>query len=175
MKWMLATSAATALAIFSAGQTAYAQADVSAGNQSAASADSGEIIVTARKRQETAMTVPVIETILSAETIAKRQIVDIRGITQSVPGLQLGSAVFTIGTQVALRGVGTSSLDAGVEQSVALSIDGLQFTQGSTYDAGLFDMAQIEVLKGPQALFYGKNVVGGVIAIRTAIRAARSK
>jgi iron complex outermembrane receptor protein len=136
--------------------------------ETVARVDSSEIIVTARKRQESVLKVPVIENVLTPEVLQQRQIVDIRGITQNVPGLQLGTGVLTIGTQIALRGVGTSSLDAGVEQSVALNIDGLQFTQGTTYDAGMFDMAQVEVLKGPQALFYGKNVVGGVIAIRTA-------
>ncbi len=130
--------------------------------------DSGDIIVTARKRQESVLRVPVVETVLSAETLVRQQIVDIRGITQQVAGLQLGSNVLTVGTQISLRGVGTSSLDAGVDQSVSLNIDGLQLTQGATYEAGMFDMAQVEVLKGPQALFFGKNSPGGVIAIRTA-------
>lgn len=130
--------------------------------------DNGDIIVTARKRQESVLQVPVVETVLSAETLDRNQVVDIRGITQQVAGLQMGSNVLTVGTQIALRGVGTSSLDAGVDQSVSLNIDGLQLTQGATYSVGMFDMAQVEVLKGPQALFFGKNSPGGVIAIRTA-------
>ena len=85
-----------------------------------------------------------------------------------MPGLQLGGNVLTVGTQIALRGVGTSSLDAGVDQSVSLNIDGLQLSQAATFDVGMFDMAQVEVLKGPQSLFFGKNSPGGVIAIRTA-------
>jgi iron complex outermembrane receptor protein len=130
--------------------------------------DNGDIIVTARKRQESVLQVPVVETVLSAETLSRNQVTDIRGITQQVAGLQFGSNVLTVGTQIALRGVGTSSLDAGVDQSVSLNIDGLQLTQGATYSVGMFDMAQVEILKGPQALFFGKNSPGGVIAIRTA-------
>lgn len=130
--------------------------------------ENGDIIVTARKRQESVLQVPVIETVLSAETLDRNQVTDIRGITQQVAGLQMGSNVLTVGTQIALRGVGTSSLDAGVDQSVSLNIDGLQLTQGATYGVGMFDMAQVEILKGPQALFFGKNSPGGVIAIRTA-------
>src|SRR6202000_2068844 len=62
----------------------------------------------------------------------------------------------------------TSALDPGVDQSVSLNIDGLQLSQGLAYASSFFDMQQVEVLKGPQALFYGKSSPGGVISIRTA-------
>src|SRR5687768_5756915 len=130
--------------------------------------DQSDIIVTARKREESILRVPVVETVLTAETLERSQIVDVYGITTKVPGLQVGGNVLTVGTQIALRGVGTSSLDAGVDQSVSINIDGLQFSQGATFSVGLFDMAQVEVLKGPQSLFYGKSSPGGVISIRTA-------
>jgi iron complex outermembrane receptor protein len=136
--------------------------------QAQAYVENGDIIVTARKRQESILKVPVVETVLSAETLSKAQVVDVAGISRQVPGLQIGGNVLTVGTQIALRGVGTSSLDAGVDQSVSINIDGLQLTQGASYSVGVFDMQQIEVLKGPQALFFGKNSPGGVIAIRTA-------
>ena len=128
----------------------------------------GDIIVTARKRQESVLKVPVVETVITPEMLENRQVTSIDSITQQVTGLQIGNNVLTVGAQISLRGVGTSSLDAGVDQSVSLNIDGLQLTQGASYSVGFFDMAQIEVLKGPQALFYGKNSPGGVIAIHTA-------
>jgi outer membrane receptor protein involved in Fe transport len=55
-----------------------------------------------------------------------------------------------------------------VDQSVALNLDGLPLGQGMAYSVGLFDMDRVEVLKGPQPLFFGKNSPGGVIAVRTA-------
>jgi len=73
-----------------------------------------------------------------------------------------------VGTQISIRGIGTSSANPGIDQSVSLNLDGLQVTQGSAYSVGVFDMAQVEILKGPQALFFGKNSPGGVVAIRTA-------
>lgn len=136
--------------------------------QEAPTVDAGEIIVTARKRQESILKVPVVQSVLTSESIAKAAIVDVGGITRNVPGLVIGGNVLTVGAQISLRGVGTSTLDAGVDQSVSLNIDGLQFSQGATYSVGLFDLAQVEVLKGPQALFFGKNSPGGVIAMRTA-------
>jgi iron complex outermembrane recepter protein len=137
------------------------------GDPEAAEPAPGEIIVTARKREESILKVPVVQAVLTPDLISKNAIVDIGGVTRNVPGLVVGGNVLTVGAQISLRGVGTSTLDAGVDQSVSLNIDGLQFSQGATYSVGLFDMAQIEVLKGPQALFFGKNSPGGVIAIRT--------
>jgi iron complex outermembrane receptor protein len=130
--------------------------------------DSGDIIVTARRRQESILNVPVVASVLNENTIQQRQVTDIRSITANVPGLITGNSVGSIGTQISLRGVGTSALDAGIDQSVSLNIDGQQFSQGLTFKSGLFDMQQIEVLKGPQALFFGKNSPGGVIAVTTA-------
>lgn len=128
----------------------------------------GEVIVTARKRQESILNVPVIETAIQQKQLERFQTQDLSDIASKVPGLSLGEAVLSIGTQVSLRGVGTNTLDAGVDQSVSLNLDGLQLSNGLAYSAGLFDIGQVEVLKGPQALFYGKNSPGGVIAMRTA-------
>jgi len=131
-------------------------------------ADNGDIIVTARKKQESILKVPVIETVLSSEKLENHQITDLQVLTSHVPGIKMGNSVLTIGTQVSLRGVGTSSLDAGIDQSVSLNIDGLQLSQGLAFQSGFFDLAQAEVLKGPQALFFGKSSPGGVIALTTA-------
>ena len=127
-----------------------------------------EIIVPARKRQESILHVPVIETALPARQLERFQTQDLQDLATKVPGLALGPAVLSIGTQVSLRGVGTNTLDAGVDQSVSLNLDGLQLSNGLAYSSGMFDVGQVEVLKGPQALFYGKNSPGGVIALRTA-------
>lgn len=127
-----------------------------------------EIIVTARKRREAEIRVPVIATVLGGDQLETFQVANLTDVSARVPGLGLGSSVLTVGAQISLRGVGTSTIDAGVDQSVALNVDGLQLTHGLAYQAGMFDLAQIEVLKGPQALFFGKNSPGGVIAVRTA-------
>lgn len=127
----------------------------------------GDIIVTARKREESILQVPVIETVITKEQIERTQVTDLYDIGSMTPGVVLGLGSLEVGTQVSIRGVGTSSLDPGIDQSTALNLDGLNLTQGSAYSVGVFDMAQVEVLKGPQALFYGKNSPAGVIAIRT--------
>jgi iron complex outermembrane recepter protein len=141
---------------------------VRAQQQQPAVQTTGDIIVTARKRQESILNVPVVETAIPKAQLERLQTQDLKDVATLVPGLSIGDAVLDIGTQVSLRGVGTSTLDAGVDQSVSLNLDGLQISNGLAYASGLFDLQQAEVLKGPQALFYGKNSPGGVISLRTA-------
>ena len=127
-----------------------------------------EVIVTARKRQESILNVPVVETAISRQQLQRFQTQDLKDIATMVPGLLLGDNVLSIGTQVSLRGVGTSSSDPGVDASVSLNIDGLQLSQGLAYNSAIFDLGQAEVLEGPQSLFYGKSSPGGVISLRSA-------
>lgn len=130
-------------------------------------ASPADIIVTARKREESILKVPVVENVLTSVQLERAQITGIGALASRVPGLNLGVGPITIGPQISLRGIGTSSLDAGIDQSVSLNIDGLSLTQGLAYAAGTFDLAQAEVLKGPQALFFGKNSPAGVISLRS--------
>ena len=127
-----------------------------------------EVTVTARKRQESILNVPVIEQAIPGEKLQSLQVTDLTDLPKIVPGLNLGHSLLSIGTLVSIRGIGTASQDPGVDQSVSLNIDGLSLGNGLAYDSGLFDVGQVEVLKGPQALFFGKSSPGGVISLRTA-------
>ena len=127
-----------------------------------------EIIVTARKKQESILRVPVVENVITQEALQDYQINDLKDVTARIPGLVSGEAVLAIGVQMSLRGVGSNALDQGVDQSVSLNVDGLQLTHGNAFRAASFDLAQVEVLKGPQALYFGKNSTAGVISLRSA-------
>ena len=127
-----------------------------------------EVIVTARKREESLLQVPVVTTALGAEQLQQYALDDLTRIADKVPGLVLGASSLSFGDQVSLRGVGTSVLNATIDQSVSLNVDGLQLTQGLAYQSAMFDMAQVVVLKGPQGLFFGKASPGGVISVTTA-------
>lgn len=127
-----------------------------------------DIIVTARKRQETAQDVPVAVTAISAEQIASRDITSVEKIAAIAPQFNVGRASNGSGAQLTLRGIGSSSTSIGIEQSVAVVVDGAYYGQGRVIQEGFFDLARVEVLKGPQALFFGKNATAGVISITTA-------
>jgi iron complex outermembrane receptor protein len=166
---LAATGSLFALATILATSPAFAQ-PAPATNRPTATAENGEqeIVVTARKRQESVLKVPVIETVIPQEQIQQLQIRDLKDITRIAPGLMIGTSVLSIGQLVTIRGVGTSSTDPGIDQSVSLNVDGMSLGQGLAFSSGMFDVQQVEVLKGPQALFYGKSSPGGVIVLRTA-------
>ena len=127
-----------------------------------------EVIVTARKRQESVLNVPVIETVVTQTQLERIQTIQISDLPTLVPGLDMGHALGSTGEQVSIRGVGTIASDGGVDSSVSLNIDGLDIANAIALESGLFDLQHVEVLKGPQALFYGKASTGGVISLRTA-------
>lgn len=127
-----------------------------------------DIVVTARKRTESAQNVPVAISAISAETVVARDLTSLERIAAATPSLTVGRAATGSGAQITVRGVGSSSTSIGIEQSVATVVDGVYYGQGRTINEGFFDLARVEILKGPQALFFGKNATAGLISITTA-------
>jgi len=136
--------------------------------QSEATVVRDEIIVTARKRAESILEVPVIVTAVQGEKLDRLGATDMLDLPRLVPGLNLARGNLSNGLFVAIRGVGTAAQDFTIDQSVSINIDGLALTQGLAFASGMFDLGQIEVFKGPQSLFYGKASPGGVISLRSA-------
>ena len=134
-------------------------------------ADAGgltDIVVTARRRSETAQNVPASITAISAVEIQRRDLTSLERIAAATPQLAIGRNATGSGAQLTLRGVGSNSLSIGTEQSIAVIVDGVYYGQGRTINEGFFDLGGIEILKGPQSLFFGKNATAGVISITTA-------
>lgn len=126
------------------------------------------IIVTARKRNESILKVPVVLTAISQAQLEQYSTDDIYTVAHRVPGLLVGTSLAANGLQISMRGIGTTANNATIDNSISLNVDGLQLSQGLAYNLGMLDLGQIEVLKGPQALFYGKNSPAGVISLRSA-------
>lgn len=128
-----------------------------------------EILVTARKREESAQDVPVAIQAFDAESIERfgatnlNEIADLATQVQMYPGSSGNGANFVV------RGYGSTSLDPGIESSVGVNIDGVQVDRGHIVRQAFFDMGSVEVLKGPQALFFGKNSPAGVISAISAL------
>jgi outer membrane receptor protein involved in Fe transport len=127
------------------------------------SVDSTEIIVTARKTGERIQDVPVTVTAVTAKALEERGAVDIKDILRTVPGMS------NIGTERGLsrytiRGLSTfaSSPTVGIYlDDVPLVTISTTFSGG--YDPVFFDVARVEVLKGPQGTLYGGSAMGGAI------------
>lgn len=125
-----------------------------------------EVTVTAAKRQELLINVPVAASTLGYTQIQQYATNDLSSLAAQLPQVELqetggGSS----GGSFTIRGVGNLAVDYGNEQPVALVIDGMPLTRGHAIDIGAFDVAQVEVLEGPQALFFGKNSPAGVVAL----------
>ena len=135
----------------------------------AASADRLETVtVTARRQDESLMAVPVAVTALSRETLEKYSTVDLQGIGNFAPTVIVANYKVNGGGSIAIRGISSPANQVGFEQAVAVAIDGVQTSNGQIAQLGFFDMQQVEVLKGPQALYFGKNNTAGVISITSA-------
>ena len=135
----------------------------------AATADSGleEVVVTARLRPERWIDVPVSITGVAPEQIRQYDLTSMANIKLVAPEITLDRGFTGSGTSISMRGVSSSSLDAGLEQSILLVFDGMELSRGRILNDAMFDVASIEVLKGPQALFFGKNSPGGVVAVKS--------
>jgi len=130
------------------------------------SAEVEEIIVTARKREERLMDVPISAAVMSDEEIDRYRTRDLAELTQRIPGVAISHAAGGgAGGNMAIRGVGNLAVDYGADQPVSLVMDGMSFSRGHILDVGFFDVASVEVLKGPQAVYFGKNSPAGVIGV----------
>ena len=91
-----------------------AEAGSNAQADEARSPSGGDIVVTARKRQESLLSVPVIASVVPAAALERRATIDLKDIARIVPGLALSQTLGASGIQVSLRGVGTSAQNAGL-------------------------------------------------------------
>ena len=141
-------------------------ADGVAANDNGEKAALEEIVVTAQLREQSLQDVPISINVLGAGEIADMRIDDISDIGYEVPGLSIYS--FLPGqANPSIRGAMTFNDAPGVEQSVAMFMDGVYIGQTGFFSFDLFDIERIEVLKGPQGTLFGRNVTGGALNIIT--------
>ena len=148
-----------------------AQDEAATSDNPAESEDPNVIVVTAQRRTQTLIEVPQSISVVGGETLERQQATSFADYAALVPGLTIdqdnpGEA------RVILRGINTGS----VASTVAIYVDDVPFgSSGGLSNGGVlagdfdtFDVARVEVLKGPQGTFYGSNALGGVIKFITA-------
>ena len=127
-----------------------------------------EVTVTARKKEERLLDVPVAAQVLSASTINRYDTTDLIQLSTITTGVQIArTGGGTPGASIFIRGIGVFGPDYASESPVSVVIDGVPITRGHVADMGFFDQSNIQVLKGPQSLYYGKNSPAGVLAINS--------
>ena len=142
---------------------AFAQSsDAPAAN--AANEDTSAIVVTARRREETLISVPIAITALSGQQLADKGAMDITALAETVPNVTLESSRATNSTLSAfIRGVGQQDPVAGFEQGVGIYLDDVYLNRPQAAVLDIYDVERIEVLRGPQGTLYGRNTVGGAV------------
>jgi iron complex outermembrane recepter protein len=124
-----------------------------------------EIVVTAQRRRENLQDVPITVQAFSAQALDSADVTNAADLARVVPGMTMPtSAGYTLPH---LRGVGITAIGPGIENSVALYVDGVYRGSSSSDAIALNNIASVEVEKGPQGTLFGRNATGGLIQVTT--------
>lgn len=127
-----------------------------------------EIVVTARKREESLQDVPISITALSQEALANQSVNELIDLQRQIPGIQIsvGSAS-PLAAVVTIRGQGQADTLLTTDSSVGVYIDGVYNPRSLALSTILQDVERVEVLRGPQGTLFGRNTTGGAVSVIT--------
>ena len=126
-----------------------------------------EVIVTARLLEETLQDVPVTVAAFTEADLDRYNIINLVDAAKMVPNMAISHSGSGNGAVLRLRGIGSSSISAAFDHSVAINLDGVVVNRGRFIHNSYLDMGQLEILKGPQSLYFGKSATAGVVSITT--------
>ncbi len=126
---------------------------------------SDEIIVTAQRRVERLQDVPISASVISGADLQKKNMTSLEQLTAETPAVVVtkGGAA----NRLSIRGVGSGDNNPLFEQSVATFIDNVYQGRSRSNGASFLDIARVEILKGPQSIYFGNNSIAGVLNIVT--------
>jgi len=125
-----------------------------------------EVVVTAQKRSENVQNIPVAVTAVSAETLTKQGSANLQALQGSAPNVEINSS--NAATGVAIRGIFSTNDGPQGDPAVAYHIDGVYLGRPQSTGGLIYDIAQVEVLRGPQGTLYGRNATAGAINVISA-------
>ncbi len=124
------------------------------------------VTVTARRREESAQSVPTPISVIGGEALESQRVYRIQDLQQLTPSLNV-AYMHARQSSVSIRGLGNNPASDGLEGSVGLYIDNVYLGRPGMAVFDLMDIEQLEVLRGPQGTLFGKNTTAGVINIGT--------
>lgn len=117
-----------------------------------ASAEIEEIIVTARGIKESVRDIPVAITVVDEKFMEDLSLSTFQDVAATNPSLNIFRGSSGSGAAISIRGIGAPFTSIGIEQSVAVILDGVYYPQGRVINEGLFDVSQVAIMKGPPRL-----------------------
>jgi iron complex outermembrane receptor protein len=123
-----------------------------------------EIVVTARLRSERVQDIPDTIAVINPDFMVRNQVQTLKDVSLLLPNVGISESLSPGSSFINIRGINTIR---NSDPAVAIILDGVQFNNVNEVSQDLNDIAQIEVLKGPQGALYGRNAIGGAINIVT--------
>lgn len=164
MRYGNATILAGILSCASPATVAWAQSAPAAADDEAAPA---EIVVTANKREQKLQDVPMSVSALGARQLQDQRIVSALDLNGVSPSLRVTSGDAAANPKIYIRGSGISDFNPSASSGVGVYVDGVYVGSPLAQLSGFYDIARIEVLRGPQGTLYGRNTTGGAINVIT--------
>lgn len=164
MKFQHTVSYAAIITSLAGGLIAPAAVNAQTSESASQGADEDIIIVSARRRDERLIDVPIAITAYSAEKLEQQGAIDITDIGLTTPNTTLEASRGTNSTLSAfIRGIGQQDPVSGFEQGVGLYLDDVYLNRPQAAVLDIYDVERIEVLRGPQGTLYGRNTIGGAV------------
>ena len=128
-----------------------------------------EIVVSARKVEENLQDVPISVTAITGSALLNAGITEFPEIAQITPNFDIRSDEVRgdFAAVVNIRGQNSTTSDLTIDQAVGINVNGAPITRGTNLFGNLFDIEQVEVLRGPQGTLFGKNTTGGTVIVTT--------
>ncbi|MCE1006561.1 TonB-dependent receptor [Pseudomonas monteilii] len=152
--------------LLAASSGSFAEEPVSASPAVEQEAKLGTVTVNARRREETAQSVPTPISVLDSETLETQRIYRVQDLQQLVPSTNV-AYVHARQSSISIRGLGNNPASDGLEGSVGIYLDNVYLGRPGMAVFDLLDVEQLEVLRGPQGTLFGKNTTAGVLNITT--------
>ena len=121
-----------------------------------------EVVVTARKQEESLQDVSISVSVMSGEYIDDNGLTRLSSVAELIPGVTVAPS--PVGDGLYIRGIGSGE-NQGFEMSVGTFVDGVYYGRGRSSRQPFLDAERIEVLRGPQPTLFGKNIIGGAFNI----------